>query len=54
MDPNETLSELRRWADNHNVAPQPATADLLVEHFAALDEWLSEGGFLPNNWQANR
>jgi len=26
----------------------------LIEHFEALDEWLSRGGFLPADWNKGR
>ena len=56
MDPNETLSTILRlvrqwryngeWDDNETHA--------LIEHIEALDEWMNNGGFLPNGWAKNR
>jgi hypothetical protein len=52
MDPNETLTELRRLVSR---AHEPITmtgghAQSFAESFEALDEWLSRGGFLPEAW----
>lgn len=46
MDPNATLNALRELlaGDDGEVA----------ETFAALDEWLSNGGFLPDDWRKDR
>lgn len=48
MDPNATLRRLRELCalDNcHLFAVE--IADL----FEALDEWISKGGFLPEDWK---
>lgn len=49
MDPNETLNTIR--AEVHEILfgdkPDP---DALAEAVNNLDEWLSRGGFLPNEW----
>lgn len=52
MDPNKTLAELRSaaiWLYESDAY----TADLeyVLSLFEALDEWLSQGGFLPADWQ---
>ena len=52
MDPNATLKELLYLLNN----PTPDDYDCedytrFLELFEALDEWLSSGGFLPDNWQ---
>lgn len=52
MDPNETLRMLRELSEDiteHGATPDKAHA--LAELFAALDEWLNRGGFLPAAWQ---
>lgn len=52
MDPNTTLEVIRQAIlydselDDHRGAHNRA----IVEHFTALDEWLSRGGFLPDAW----
>lgn len=56
MDPNATLARLRRAVDGiEAVAANPAedwSGELIdvLEHVAALDEWISRGGFLPQGW----
>lgn len=52
MDPNETLAELRKLAAR--LLDTGGWPDDMAEKFQALDEWLSKGGFLPTDWQANR
>jgi hypothetical protein len=62
MDPNEILRALRALAatvlrdhenaDGSGVDQDDASA--LAEHFAALDEWISGGGFLPESWAKGR
>ena len=53
MDPNETLRRLRELSAtpiNNNMKEFGELIDNLVFNFEALDEWLSKGGFLPNEW----
>lgn len=66
MDPNETLKELRKALKglDEALATRDAVESLVdpykdyddddvrnaVERFQALDEWLSQGGFLPRDW----
>lgn len=46
MDPNETLRQMRAaWIDGDFVTVAHRAAD--------LDEWLSQGGFLPDDWKRN-
>ena len=55
MDPDAALAAIReaimrietsgRQYENH------PDVDSLIEHFQALDEWLSKGGFSPNSWE---
>lgn len=59
MDPNEALAELRRLAatceredslrGNTNLRKLEAL-DRWGELFSGLDNWLSNGGFLPLDW----
>lgn len=48
MDPNETLKKLRRLLvpTGFGIDEQDDVAEL----FVALDEWLSKGGALPEDW----
>jgi hypothetical protein len=43
MDPNETLRKLREWVKDPTKQPG-------AELFEALDEWLTRGGFPPDDW----
>lgn len=58
MDPNETLRLLRLTVKQMRVDENPdiraAHADEVAEYVEALDEWLTEGGFLPHAWKAGR
>lgn len=54
MDPNETLANLRNYADHVVRHSGDTYAVRLAEHFQALDEWLSKGGFRPREWSAAR
>jgi hypothetical protein len=61
LDPNTALVELRlalravrEYQDNDTGAPgycevPNRVIDRVVDHFTALDEWLSKGGFLPDS-----
>ena len=51
MDPNETLAQMRAaietfWATDGSTE----SADDVAVYAAALDQWLSRGGFLPTAW----
>jgi len=52
MDPDETLTELRElynhWQDGNLFESDGERA---VELFDALDNWLTDGGFLPRAWR---
>lgn len=53
MDPNEALRALRAACDKLDSDEEFHDAtDVLYEHFRALDEWLSRGGFLPEAWSS--
>lgn len=60
MDPNQTLAEIREllisiedsaMRDMGGIRVMSAN---LTEKFHSLDEWLKNGGFLPNEWQRYR
>lgn len=52
MDPNANLAEQRRIIARINEgAPFVEDERRLAELAEALDEWLSNGGFLPEAWQ---
>lgn len=44
MDPDEALDNLRA------LIREGSDVDAIAEQFAALDEWLGGGGFLPADW----
>lgn len=53
MDVNVTLDELRQLQANRDNGGE-IDVDRMVELFAALDEWMSRGGFMPLVWLVNR
>jgi hypothetical protein len=55
MDPNEILASLRatfgRWEEWGTLEVDAAEAlDSLTDLFFALDNWLTSGGFRPDDW----
>jgi hypothetical protein len=46
MDPTATLAEIRERLKHDDVAR-------ILELFTSLDEWISKGGFLPEQWQGD-
>lgn len=54
MDPNETLRRIREIAQmdvrTWKARGHWTEVEELVEHFRALDSWLSSGGFFPDAW----
>ena len=52
MDPNANLAEQRRIAARmiENDEDRPLLAYRLAELVEALDEWITNGGFLPSAW----
>ena len=56
MDPNEALIQLRRFvALSHAGARFTAEdVDQAAEAAHSLDEWLSAGGFMPEDWAKAR
>jgi hypothetical protein len=57
MDPNAALAALRAAIADAVASPDHDTyawhAAAIIEHFQALDEWLTGGGFLPASWERN-
>lgn len=53
MDPNATLTEIRELAYRivEERDSRESTYDRLAELVQALDEWITRGGFLPNDWK---
>jgi len=55
MDPNTALSTLREARETFSNAENDETAldaaQDMSEAVSALDEWLSKGGFLPEEWK---
>lgn len=65
MDPNSALDDMReaikaftkaseRAADDHNLGSAYAALAIgedLTESAEALDEWITQGGFLPTAWR---
>ena len=54
MDPNTALAEIRDLIAKTYTADGPAAEDScrrLYDVVEALDEWLSQGGFLPDAWR---
>ncbi len=51
MDPNNTLQRIRELVGKPNYPIELDTAwDDLTELVESLDDWLSRGGFLPEDW----
>lgn len=53
MDPNTTLRTIRDLTRNRDhVLPGEESAVLseLLDYVTALDEWISGGAFLPDEW----
>lgn len=48
MDPNETLTEIRRLC---SLDMSKDEANRLSDLISGLDNWLSNGGFLPKDWE---
>lgn len=60
MDPNENLRMLRSiissitTAFSRNEDPDPEDVQEMVLFVESMDEWLSKGGFLPNEWKRTK
>src|SRR5947199_7906771 len=53
MDPNHTLTHIRKTIAESTTAADCGNSHTVVELIEALDQWLSQGGFLPDDWQRN-
>lgn len=60
MDPNKALTDIRELITQYNeicpwdVHEQRVLVSILIEltdHVSGLDQWLSQGGFLPKEWE---
>lgn len=58
MDPDATLEYIRDCVKRYHAASERGDADAAehfadstAEAFAALDEWMSRGGFAPAAWR---
>jgi hypothetical protein len=59
MDPNKTLASLRAALEDARAAAEGDSNDAEIEawqevgeYVEALDEWLTKGGFLPDDWES--
>lgn len=52
MDPNEALAIIRTEISKVLDENDPNNPELLAEAMRGLDEWLSKGGYLPDEWKA--
>ena len=56
MDPNETYHRLvgilMQWNEWSDLELEPKAAlDEVADLFDSLDTWLSQGGYLPDEWR---
>lgn len=49
MDPNEALRQIRAAIDDWNEY-EICDVESLITLVEGLDNWISGGGFLPNDW----
>jgi len=56
MDPNANLAEQRELQVliARSNSQEPYALERLADLAKALDEWISNGGFLPNEWRKVR
>ena len=52
MDPNETLRLIRQLI--RGIKSPNDDFYFLAEYVSALDNWLCNGGFLPNDWDLSQ
>lgn len=54
-EPNIALDKLRELASRYTSGsedePETLIAIELAQQFEALDQWLTNGGFLPSDWK---
>ena len=60
MDPDAALTEmrgfvdkLRRHLEDQEESPDLADYDRFVDLFNGLDDWIADGGFLPEAWRTD-
>lgn len=51
MDPDEALKRLREMASMAEFGDMLFPAEEFARQFTALDDWLSKGGFPPEDWK---
>lgn len=51
MDPNETLKDLREHAKGCRETCRDDHCMNYADMIEELDEWLTKGGFLPEDWR---
>lgn len=51
MDPNANLAEIRKILAKSDEETSILEYERLAELMEALDNWLSQGGFLPEAWK---
>lgn len=57
MDPNAVLKSIRdfqvnlRDQESEGYSYDHGDVGVFLDQVEALDDWLSEGGFLPSSWQ---
>ncbi len=63
MDPTQTLKEMTELADEIRVLCESDDGDLnqfvdavesLTNYVTSLDEWMRNGGFLPDQWNKEK
>lgn len=56
MDPNQTLESIRELikAAETDVAVYYEESGYMFSLIEVLDEWLSQGGYLPADWQGRK
>ena len=50
MDPNVSLANIREMLEEYHRTGFVFHTDRLFDHIEDLDHWLSNGGFLPADW----
>ena len=51
MDPDACLDEIRSILAENDSADLWQSADRLAELVDALDDWITKGGWLPDDWR---
>lgn len=56
MDPNETLKRLREFVNaTQDFAEICTDVEIEIgEYIKSLDDWISNGGFLPDDWSRSK